>query len=480
MDAIPPPPPKLRLMCSYGGRIIPRPHDKTLRYIGGDTKLISLDRRTTSLSSLFSHLSSTFFPNSSTASLSLFSLKYQLPHEDLDSLISITTDEDLRIMLEEYDQIKSSSSSRIRLFLFPTSTSPSSCMGLGVEKCENWFLGVENQRSGGGDLCSLAESQVLETTSSFGSTSSSLSVSNLPPIVEDSFVKLQDKRVVSTASDAFPSGSIVQPQIAQIAVHQDADVVAATTDDKILSSPVGSESNVSESSGLQLHKTVQVPAQQSSQQQQQEMLFIPQYLPHYQMSSLPIPCYHSSYHPQPHQQPQIHYQPTQPYPIYLVPVMPAQPQNQSMNPSLMDAAFLSPNQPLVCPGASIIAPSVGYNEAKTDAYMAEFGKKVYQTVRPASPFEQATSNKSNQVTMDAPELIPGLHSATVASAENDVFGKELDNDPALAQIYKSQPPAPALSQYQTMTGASTVLLAEALGKMQTDNSKQQIRTSQPQ
>ncbi|MEJ1538787.1 hypothetical protein, partial [Escherichia coli] len=29
---------KLRLMCSYGGHIFPRPHDKTLCYVGGDTR----------------------------------------------------------------------------------------------------------------------------------------------------------------------------------------------------------------------------------------------------------------------------------------------------------------------------------------------------------------------------------------------------------------------------------------------------------
>ena len=31
-------------MCSYGGTIHPRPHDNQLSYIGGETKILSVDR----------------------------------------------------------------------------------------------------------------------------------------------------------------------------------------------------------------------------------------------------------------------------------------------------------------------------------------------------------------------------------------------------------------------------------------------------
>ena len=44
-------------------------------------------------------------------------MKYQLPSEDLDSLISLTTDEDLEHMIDECNGI--SDNSKIRLFLFP-------------------------------------------------------------------------------------------------------------------------------------------------------------------------------------------------------------------------------------------------------------------------------------------------------------------------------------------------------------------------
>ncbi|KAK1419088.1 hypothetical protein QVD17_28245 [Tagetes erecta] len=40
---------KLRLMCRYGGRIVPCPHNKSLCYDGGDTRIMVVDRHTTIL-----------------------------------------------------------------------------------------------------------------------------------------------------------------------------------------------------------------------------------------------------------------------------------------------------------------------------------------------------------------------------------------------------------------------------------------------
>ncbi|KAJ4849655.1 hypothetical protein Tsubulata_009653 [Turnera subulata] len=90
---------KLRLMCSYGGHIIPRPHDKSLTYVGGETRMVVIDRHS-SLLSLTSRLSRTLLNGRP------FTLKYQLPNEELDSLISVTVDEDLENMIEEYDRTR--------------------------------------------------------------------------------------------------------------------------------------------------------------------------------------------------------------------------------------------------------------------------------------------------------------------------------------------------------------------------------------
>ncbi|KAL3654440.1 hypothetical protein CASFOL_004121 [Castilleja foliolosa] len=239
-DADPPPlPQKLRLMCSYGGHIVPRPHDKTLCYIGGDTRMIVIDRHKP-LSDILHRLSKILLHNQT------FILKYQLPNEDLDSLISVTTDEDLENMVEEYDRLNNaaaaaSKNGRLRLFLFPI-TSSNNIEQLLVEtastKSEDWFFNalngkastlsagasdrgfsesssvtnllgldddlvrkavvsgkdtepqIEGPKSGGNgnnsminqDVNSVPDSPMPETSSSFGSTSSSPSVANLPPI----------------------------------------------------------------------------------------------------------------------------------------------------------------------------------------------------------------------------------------------------------------------------------------------------------
>ncbi|KAL8135004.1 uncharacterized protein LOC141710993 [Apium graveolens] len=220
---------KLRVMCSYGGHIIPRPHDKTLCYVGGETRMVVMERLS-SLSDLSSRLSRTLLHGRH------FHLKYQLPNEELDSLVSISNDEDLENMIEEYDRIASASSMkslRIRLFLFLAKPETTASMGnlLNDAKSETWFVDalngagliprvlsdsaantenllefsdqvvnnndcVENVLSpkdalgGSKQVECVQEAQssmlgspvVLETNSSFGSSSSSPSMSNLAHI----------------------------------------------------------------------------------------------------------------------------------------------------------------------------------------------------------------------------------------------------------------------------------------------------------
>ncbi|PWA86383.1 Phox/Bem1p [Artemisia annua] len=213
------PPPKLRMMCSYGGHIIPRPHDKSLCYMGGETRIVVADRHT-SLADLCSRLSTTLLHGRH------FSLKYQLPSEDLDSLVSVTTDEDLDNMIEEYDRLNASNPSakplRLRLFLFLSKPDTAASVGslLDDAKSETWFVDalngagllprglsdsanidnllehkdgtvsedrdnsmeLETQRRRLDVHLNLPDSPLVETNSSFGSSSSSPSMSNLPPI----------------------------------------------------------------------------------------------------------------------------------------------------------------------------------------------------------------------------------------------------------------------------------------------------------
>ncbi|XWS22648.1 hypothetical protein CRYUN_Cryun29cG0054300 [Craigia yunnanensis] len=78
----------VKFLCSYGGKILPHYPDGKLRYHGGETRVVAVDR-----SISFSELSLKMGEMCGTA----VSLRCQLPTEDLDALVSITSDEDLRI-----------------------------------------------------------------------------------------------------------------------------------------------------------------------------------------------------------------------------------------------------------------------------------------------------------------------------------------------------------------------------------------------
>eukprot|EP00258_Populus_trichocarpa_P033905 XP_024449924.1 uncharacterized protein LOC7461836 [Populus trichocarpa] len=104
---------KVKLMCSDGGKIQPRLHDNQLAYIGGDTKILSVDHgikfsgMVHKLASLCGGATDIFF-------------KYQLPGEDVDALNSVTNDEDLEHMMIEFDRLHraSAKAAKLRLFLF--------------------------------------------------------------------------------------------------------------------------------------------------------------------------------------------------------------------------------------------------------------------------------------------------------------------------------------------------------------------------
>ncbi|XP_059287285.1 uncharacterized protein LOC132040645 [Lycium ferocissimum] len=103
---------KLRFLCSFGGRIMPRPSDGKLRYVGGDTHLIrvskdiSYEELMQKMLTIYSHA---------------HTLKYQLPGEDLDALVSVSCDEDVQNMIEECHVPEGDGSQKMRIFLFSNS-----------------------------------------------------------------------------------------------------------------------------------------------------------------------------------------------------------------------------------------------------------------------------------------------------------------------------------------------------------------------
>ncbi|KAG8650484.1 uncharacterized protein LOC110619330 [Manihot esculenta] len=129
---------KAKFMCSYGGKIHPRPHDNQLSYIGGETKILAVDRNI-KFSVMISKLAALCNDTD-------ISFKYQLPGEDLDALISVTNDDDLEHMMHEYDRLfrASAKPARMRLFLFPVNPSPASFGSEGSKSERDRFIEALN------------------------------------------------------------------------------------------------------------------------------------------------------------------------------------------------------------------------------------------------------------------------------------------------------------------------------------------------
>lgn len=109
----------VKFLCSFGGRILPRYPDGRLRYVGGETRYLSV-RRSISFSDLRVKLGEL-------CGAEKVNLRCKLPTQDLDALITITSDEDLANLMEEYDLACPDLQSplKIRAFLHPTPTKSS-------------------------------------------------------------------------------------------------------------------------------------------------------------------------------------------------------------------------------------------------------------------------------------------------------------------------------------------------------------------
>ncbi|VFR01388.1 unnamed protein product [Cuscuta campestris] len=103
---------KVKLMCSFGGKILPRPSDGALRYVGGQTRIIALRRDATFLEFVrkMAHA----------CGQDAMTVKYQLPDEGLDALVSVSCPDDLENMMDEYEKF-ADTSAKLRVFLFPPS-----------------------------------------------------------------------------------------------------------------------------------------------------------------------------------------------------------------------------------------------------------------------------------------------------------------------------------------------------------------------
>ncbi|XP_022749580.1 uncharacterized protein LOC111299005 isoform X2 [Durio zibethinus] len=106
---------KVKILCSFGGKILPRPSDGMLRYVGGRTRIISF-RRDVGFNEFEQKMVDIYGQP--------VAIKYQLPDEDLDALVSISCLDDLDNMMDEYEKVverSSDGSAKLRVFLFSAS-----------------------------------------------------------------------------------------------------------------------------------------------------------------------------------------------------------------------------------------------------------------------------------------------------------------------------------------------------------------------
>lgn len=112
----------LKFLCSFGGRILPRPSDGKLRYVGGQTRILRI-RKDISYHELIQKALMIYNQ--------VQTVKYQLPGEDLDALVSVSSDEDIQNMMEECNHLEDrEGSQKLRMFLFSISDLQDAQFGL--------------------------------------------------------------------------------------------------------------------------------------------------------------------------------------------------------------------------------------------------------------------------------------------------------------------------------------------------------------
>lgn len=175
---------RLKLLCSFGGTIMPRPSDRKLRYVGGETRILRINKDIS-----WEELKQ----KASTMYNEPHSIKYQLPGEDLDALVSVSSDEDLQNMMEECKAFGDGGSQKLRIFLISNNDLDDSQLAL---------------ESTDGD--SEIQYVVAVNGMDFGSRRNSIGVdlgNNLDELLNSSVVRETGQTAVSLAA-----GSTVRPE----------------------------------------------------------------------------------------------------------------------------------------------------------------------------------------------------------------------------------------------------------------------------
>lgn len=362
-------------------------------------------------------------------------------------------------------------------------------------KTESWFVdalrsagimqkgGLEGQIEGnnsGGH-----ESIFLDTSSSFGSTSSSVSLSNLPPIKangEESVANLIDNLPKFSSPERVASETSVATAISQAETpgYMDQIMSVPAMDNKISTNPFETETKLHDNPyGTQMNKSIPASGYTISslpdQPQPQQVQFVPSgshYLPQNPPDLLSGSYYYSMYPPLPQQQPQFHFPLPRPYQVYYIPVG----QSQPYNFHVVDASNIASGQANVHSNASFSATT--QVPLKEVTRMPELTSQTFRTTQAANPLVHVPYNEDIQQSFVHQQIHVQPQKSSVAPGQAVGYSNELkvDDDPARAQIYKSQPPPPVLpSQYQTMAKAPVAAISETLAHLHMDNAQAQIK-----
>ncbi|KAL0921436.1 hypothetical protein M5K25_008505 [Dendrobium thyrsiflorum] len=133
---------KVNIRCRFGGKLMPRLSDGALHYVGGRTRITDF-RRDTTLQDLYCKMEDIYGGP--------VVICYKLPDQNLDSLVSISSAEDLNNMLDEYDYLKEASSCgypRLHVFLFPLSNRENSLAEFNDVACNDSGLSYIEEVNG--------------------------------------------------------------------------------------------------------------------------------------------------------------------------------------------------------------------------------------------------------------------------------------------------------------------------------------------
>ncbi|XP_030474731.2 uncharacterized protein LOC115692112 [Syzygium oleosum] len=186
---------RVKFLCSFGGTILPRPSDGKLRYVGGETRIVRISKDIT-------------WQELTQKTLAIYNqphtIKYQLPGEELDALVSVSCDEDLQNMMEECNVLEDRGTQKPRMFLFSDTDLEDAQFGIGSidRDSEVQYVVAVNGMDSGSRRNSIA----------LGSASGN----NLDELVNLNLER-EDSRVAGTTADPFrvdaPTSSAQSSQV---------------------------------------------------------------------------------------------------------------------------------------------------------------------------------------------------------------------------------------------------------------------------